>query len=226
MKQTVIAKRPHKRSARKRSNKFLLLLRICAWVMALGAFWCAYLLWVINSYEMPKPVPKADAAVILGAALWSDQPSPGLRERLDLGLQLYKQGNVKYFILSGGHDHNGSTLSEAEGMRNYLVSKGVPAERMVLEEDSRSTYENLLFSKPLAKKRGWEKLLIVSHDFHAPRAADIASYLDYPAATTALGLKSQVLSVAFNQSREVLAFTKWKMDELLLRMGVNLPNSF
>ncbi|RAP78205.1 YdcF family protein [Paenibacillus montanisoli] len=226
MKQAIITKRPKKRSVRRRFGTLILLLRICAWVAAFGAFWCAYLLWSINSYRMPEPIPKADAAIILGAALWSNEPSPGLRERLDFGLRLYKQGNVKYFILSGGHDHNGSTISEAEGMRNYLVERGMPADRLVLEKDSRSTYENLLFSRPMAIKRGWKNVLLVTHDYHAPRAADIAEYLKYPADTQALGLKSQVLSVAKNQTREVLAFTKWKLDELLLHMGLKLPNSF
>lgn len=218
-------KRP-KRSSRRRFRPFVLLLRICAWVAALGVFWCAYLLWLITGYDAPNPVPKADAAIILGAALWDDQPSPGLRERLESGYELYKQGTVRHFILTGGLDHNGSTLTEAEGMRNYLRLKGVPDSAMVLENDARSTYENLLFSKPLAAKRGWTKLLIVTHDYHAPRAGDIASYLKYPSGTTAVGYKSKVLNLTFNYSREVLAFTKWKADELIMRMGLHLPDSF
>ncbi|AZN41985.1 YdcF family protein [Paenibacillus albus] len=226
MKSVPATKKTKKRSVRSRYRFIRLLLRIAAFCAALGVFWCAYLLYVINDYEAPKTIPKADAAIILGAALWSDKPSPGLAERLEYGFGLYKQGKVAHFILSGGHDHNGSTLSEAEGMRDYLAAKGVPVEAMVLEEDSRSTYENLLFSKPLARKQGWNHLLIVTHDFHAPRALDIAQYLDYPSDTIALGFKSQVLSVAKNYSREVLAFTKWKLDELLLQLGVQLPNSF
>jgi uncharacterized SAM-binding protein YcdF (DUF218 family) len=212
-----------KKRFRKRFRPFKLLLRIAAWTAAFAVFWSAYLLWLINSYELPKPLPKADAAIVLGAALWNNQPSPGLRERLDYGLKLYKQGNVKHLILSGGHDHNGSTISEAEGMRNYLVARGVPKDRLVLENDARSTYENLLFSKPLAKKYGWDSLLIVTHDYHAPRAADIAKYLGYTN-TQVLGFKSQVLSVAKNQSREVLAFTKWELDWVLLRAGLQPPD--
>ncbi|QHW34487.1 YdcF family protein [Paenibacillus rhizovicinus] len=219
------AKRP-KRSSRRRFRPFFLLLRICAWVAALGVFWCAYLLWLIAGYDMPKPIPKADAAIILGAALWDDQPSPGLRERLEHGYELYKQGTAKNLIVTGGLDHNGSTLTEAEGMRNFLVAKGVPETAIVMENDARSTYENLLFSKPLAAKRGWDKLLIVTHAFHAPRAEDIAGYLHYPSGTVAVGYKSKVLNMTYNYSREVLAFTKWKMDEQLMRMGIRLPDSF
>lgn len=226
MKSAAPAKRPHKRSVRRRLRPVRLLLRLCAWGVALGALWCAYIIWLIASYDPPKTVPHADVAIILGAALWSDKPSPGLRERLDYGYDLYKQGYFKAFIVTGGHDHNGSTLSEAEGMRDYLVAKGVPQAAIVLENDARSTYENLLFSKPLALKRGWDKLLIVTHDFHAPRAADIASYLDYPQETASIGTKTKVLKPWFNYSREVLAFTKWKLDEGLMKLGVQLPDSF
>nr|WP_239565683.1 YdcF family protein [Paenibacillus sacheonensis] len=203
-----------------------MLLRICVWAAALGVLWCAYLLWLIMGYEPPKTVPKADAAIVLGAALWADQPSPGLRERLDSGLALYKQGKVKHLILTGGLDRNGSKLTEAEGMRNYLAAHGVPASDMVLENKARSTYENLLFSKPLAAKRGWSKLLIVTHAFHASRAKDIADYLDYPADTAAVGYKSKVLPMAFTYTREILAFTKWKLDEQFMRLGLRLPDPF
>lgn len=210
---------------RKRFRATARLLRILAWMAALGIFWCGYLLWMINSYDPPKPMPKADAAIVLGAALWDNKPSPGLQERLDHALQLYKQGTVSNLILTGGLDHNGSTLTEAEGMRDYLLQKGVPAEKMVLENDARSTYENLLFSKPLAQRNGWERLIIVTHDYHAPRSADIANFIGYKNTVTS-GFKSKVLSAAYNQSREVLAFTKWKMDAFLMLIGIRSPNSF
>lgn len=213
-----------KKRSRKRFRPVILLLRVTAWTAAIGVFWCAYLLWVINSYEMPKSIPQADAAIVLGAALWSDKPSPGLRERLEYANNLYKQGKVKYLLLSGGLDHNGSTLTEAEGMRNYLVEKGIPKDRLVLENDARSTYENLLFSKPIAKSKGWNHLIIVTNDYHSPRSADIAGYLDYKN-TVVVGFKSQVLSTTYNQTREVLAITKWKVDSLLLRIGLQTPDT-
>ena len=210
---------------RRRFRPFALMMRIAAWIAALGVFWCAYLLWVINSYELPKPIPKADAAIVLGAALWNDVPSPGLRERLDHAAELYKQGNVNYLLLTGGLDHNGSTMTEAEGMRGYLTKKGVPKDKLVLENDARSTYENLKFSKPLIAKKGWSSVVIVTHDYHAPRAAEIARYLNYKPGTVVLGYKSKVLSAAKNEVREVLAFTKWKLDSVLLRFGVQSPDS-
>lgn len=214
----------NRKRKRRRLFSIRLLLRLSAWLIALAAFWFAYLLWVINSYELPKPLPEADAAIVLGAALWDNEPSPGLRERLEHALELYEQGNVSYLILSGGLDHNGSTLTEAEGMRNYLMKRGVPEDRLLLENDARSTYENLLFSKAIAKANGLNSFLIVTHDYHAPRAAEIARYLDYEQ-TEVVGFKSKVLRTSYNQSREVLAFTKWKLDAVLLKFGLQAPET-
>ncbi|MBB3110375.1 uncharacterized SAM-binding protein YcdF (DUF218 family) [Paenibacillus phyllosphaerae] len=209
--------KPHKR---KRRRSFMrLLLRLIAVGLALLVFWCGYSLWYINSYVAPKSLSKADAAIVLGAALWQDKPSPGLKERLDHTLTLYKNGDAGHFIVSGGLDQNGSTITEAEGMRDYLVQHGVPIDRIVLEQEATSTYENLLYSKPLAEKKGWTNLIIVTHEYHAPRAADIADYLGY-SNTVVSGTKSVALSAVWNQTREVLAFTKWKLDELMLSLGL------
>ncbi|GGD64022.1 YdcF family protein [Paenibacillus nasutitermitis] len=213
-----------KKRSRKKLRIFKISMRFAIWAAAFAAFWFGYLFWLINNYEMPKPIPQADAAIVLGAALWNDVPSPGLKERLDYALGLYKQGITQHFILTGGHDHNGSTITEAEGMKNYLVSKGIPAGQLILENDARSTYENLLFSKPLAKREGWNNLLIITHDYHSARSADIARYLGY-SNSEVIGFKSQVLSVSKNQTRELFAFTKWKLDSLLLRIGLQSPDT-
>ncbi|WP_274650645.1 YdcF family protein [Paenibacillus humicola] len=221
--------KPKARGKRRKKRRFrpaAALLRTAAVLVSLGAFWCAYLLWVIAGYELPKPIPKADAAIVLGAALWNDVPSPGLQERLDHAAELYKQGNVGYLLLTGGLDHNGSRLTEAEGMRDYLLKKGIPKGRLVLENDARSTYENLKFSQPLIAKHGWTSVVIVTHDYHAPRAAEIARYLHYKPDTAVLGYKSKVLPLAQQQLREVLAFTKWKLDSVLLRFGLQTPDAF
>ncbi|MFB9330467.1 YdcF family protein [Paenibacillus aurantiacus] len=223
---TAPAVKPRKKQRKKRRFRvFALLLRVTLTGFALLAFWFGYVLWRINGYEVPKPLPNADAAIVLGAALWKDKPSPGLQERLDYAYELFERGTVKHFIVSGGLDHNGSKLTEAEGMRDYLLAKGVPAERIVLENDARSTYENLRFSQPIAAKHGWKSFIIVTHDYHASRSADIAQFLGYKN-TVAAGTKSVKLSVTYNQSREVLAYTKWKLDELLMRAGFQWPGSF
>ncbi|MFD1954793.1 YdcF family protein [Paenibacillus thailandensis] len=203
---------------RKSARPWLLLFRLMSWCIVAGVFWCGYLLYLINGYDYSRDAPKADAAIVLGAALWNDMPSPALKERLDSAYGLYKEGKVGKLILTGGLDGNGSKLTEAEGMRNYLVALGVPEDKLLLELKARSTYENLLFSKPIAEAYDLDRLLIVTHDYHASRADEIAGFLDYSNYTMA-AFPSEVLNPVKNESREVLAYTKWKLDELLLSLG-------
>lgn len=209
--------------SKSRKRRGLLLFRIFIGLCLLGLLACGYLLWLINSYDDDVPIEQADAAIVLGASLWSDKPSPALKERLDHADKLYKEGKIKMLILSGGLDHNGSKLTEAEGMRVYLLAKGIPAERMLLDNAARSTYENLLNSKVIAAEHDLEKLLIVTHDYHAPRAMEMARYLDYENVQAA-AFHSAVLNPIKNQSREVLAYAKWKLDAVLLRFGYRSPD--
>ncbi|MCK9862543.1 YdcF family protein [Paenibacillus sp. ATY16] len=209
--------------SKSRKRRGLLLFRLFVGLCLLGVLCCGYLLWLINSYDASKPVEQADAAIVLGASLWSDKPSPALKERLDFADKLYKDGKVKMLILSGGLDRNGSKLTEAQGMRVYLLAKGIPEDKMLLDNAARSTYENLLNSKVIAAEHGLNKLLIVTHDYHAPRAMEMARYLDYENVQAA-AFHSEVLSPFKNQSREVLAYAKWKVDAVLLHFGYRSPD--
>ncbi|CAM4431066.1 uncharacterized SAM-binding protein YcdF (DUF218 family) [Paenibacillus endophyticus] len=216
-----------KSSSRKRSRKrrpWLLLLRVAAWVICAGVFWCGYLLWLINGYDTEKPLIKADAGIVLGAALWNNEPSPALKERLDFAQELIETGIVDKLILSGGLDGNGSTKTEAEGMRDYLVANGISADKLLLENKATSTYENLAFSQHIADQHGLDMLLVITHDYHAARAKEIAKKLDFSPLQVA-ATKSKVLNPVYNESREVLAFTKWKLDSLLLTLGIVPPDS-
>lgn len=205
------------RRGRKR-KPLLLLFRIASWLVVLGIVWVGYMLWLINSTAIPESLPKADAAIVLGAALWNDQPSPGLKERLDHAYKLYKEGTVDKFILTGGLDHNGSTLTEAEGMRRYLIARGIPQQKLLLEPKATSTYENLLYSNTIAKEEQFKKIIIVTHDYHASRAKDIAEYVGIREPIMA-PFESQVLKPVYNETREVLAYSKWMADKVAFRFG-------
>jgi uncharacterized SAM-binding protein YcdF (DUF218 family) len=221
---TVSGRRSSTRKRTKKRRPWLLLFRVVAWTICAGVFWCGYLLWLINGYPIDKPLAKADAGIVLGAALWNDVPSPALKERLDFAYQLYAAGTVDKLILSGGLDANGSTLTEAEGMRNYLVAKGISDDKLLLEDKATSTYENLGYSKQIAEQNKLNTLMIITHDYHAARSKEIAKKLDFKQFQVA-ATKSLVLNPVYNESREVLAFTKWKVDSLLLSIGIHSSES-
>ncbi|MCA0758548.1 YdcF family protein [Paenibacillus sp. N4] len=223
----MIAASKRRSSPRKRTKKarpWLLLFRAAAWLICAGVFWFGYLLWLINGFDTTKPIAKADAGIVLGAALWNDVPSPALKERLDFAYELITLGKVDKLILSGGLGANGATKTEAEGMRDYLIAKGITEDKLLLENASTSTYENLLNSRKIAEDGKLKELVIITHDYHAARAKEMAGQLDYGDFQVA-ATKSKVLNPVFNEAREVLAFTKWKLDLALLTLGARSPDS-
>ncbi|OCT14521.1 hypothetical protein A8709_25695 [Paenibacillus pectinilyticus] len=181
--------------------------------------WIIFIQWKVQigpHQTLPKQV---DVGIVLGASLRKDLPSPGLQERLDLAVDLYKQGRFKQLIVTGGLDHNGSLLTEAEGMRDYLVKQGIPRSNILVEPKATSTYENLLFSKQIMDEKGLVSSIIVTHRFHSSRSLDIAETigLSHPFVSST---KSDVLFMPYHDTRETLAYTKWYGTKLLLKLGL------
>ncbi|MFM9280229.1 YdcF family protein [Paenibacillus jiagnxiensis] len=177
--------------------------------------WAASFLWTIGTAAGTPDLQAADVGIVLGASMWGDSPSPGLRERLEEAVRQYRSGKVNKLILTGGLDDPSFKYTEAEGMQRYLLDRGIPAADMVLENKATSTYENLLYSQSIMEERGWTSAIIITHTFHGPRAAEIADYLGYEKPQLAL-VKSRVLSPWKYHSREVLAYVKWQLDRLQL----------
>ncbi|MFE5317328.1 YdcF family protein [Paenibacillus sp. NPDC056579] len=202
-----------KRKSAKRTLARIVIALCCA-----ALLWIGYLLWLMGSLT-DNPETKGDVGIVLGAALWGDKPSPGLRERLDKAVELYRTGRIPGLIVSGGagsaQEIGESRLTEAEGMRNYLLEQGIPRDVIWMENQSTDTYENLLFSKSIVQEHHWRKVVIITHQYHAARALDMAEFLGYehPAAAP---VTSKVLMMSWHKSRETLAWTKWTLDKLLL----------
>lgn len=187
-------------------------------IVLIGIGWTGYTQLQIAKAGGASTHEPTDVGIVLGAAMWGERPSPGLTERLQLAVELYNQGRFKEIIVTGGKGHQSDPYSEAEGSRNYLVEHGIPPEHIHLENESTSTLENLKFTQPLLAKMnaGDESTVtIITHDFHGTRAREIAEKLGYSYVNVET-VSSQVLSPFKYFSRETLAYTKWKWDELWL----------
>ncbi len=206
------------RSRFKRSFPRRLALALAA-LLLVAAGWVGWMAYTVLSFEDVQPQTVTDTGIVLGAALWNDRPSPALRERLNRAAELLREGKFRTIIVSGGLDP-GASLTESEGMRNYLLEQGIAPEAVLLEGESTTTYENLLFSKRVMEQHGLHSATIVTHEYHAARALDIAAYvgIDPPAVS---GAATEVLSLAYHRSREILALSKWKLDKLLMGMGLS-----
>jgi uncharacterized SAM-binding protein YcdF (DUF218 family) len=128
----------------------------------------------------------ADFVVVLGAGLMGGRRvSPLLASRLERARSVYESLDAQsgpILIVSGGKGSD-ERLSEAEAMANYLMESGFPAERILKEDQSRTTEENLLYSAALMRESQPEgyRCVVVTNDFHSYRAALIARDLGVPA---------------------------------------------
>ena len=121
-----------------------------------------------------------DAAVILGAAVWSgDRPSPVLRERIKTGYDLLENGTVQFIVLTGSNAPGENT--ESEVARRSLLALGADPTRIVIETRTRSTLQQVMFIRDQLSKQGWRSFVIVTDQFHMTRALEICAFNDVDA---------------------------------------------
>ncbi len=122
-------------------------------------------------------MPSADAIVILGGMTRGIVPGTGLTDldggvdRLVHGARLWKAGKAPLIILTGGNWEG--YQPESEAMAEILLLMGIPESSMLLESESRNTYQNALYTVPLLKKQGISKVLLVTSAFHMRRATAV-----------------------------------------------------
>lgn len=125
---------------------------------------------------MNRP-PENTTAVVLGCSVKGSRPSTILKERMDAAYDYLTENPDAVCVLSGGQG-KGEDISEAECMYRYLTEKGIAAERLLLEDASTTTEENLLFSMQLLEKQGLSgEITIVTSEFHEYRANKMAERL-------------------------------------------------
>ena len=146
----------------------------------------------IYSYGNTSSEVDADAAIVLGAAVWGNQVSPVFRERINHAINLYHQGRIRKLIFTGGQG-NRNEPTEAAAARNYALQSGVPLSDVLIEQQSHTTYENMVYAKQLADQYGLKKILIVSDPLHMKRAITMARDVGldaYPSPTPTTKYKS------------------------------------
>ena len=149
---------------------------VCVLIVASVMFgWWLTGKWIEAGLE-PVADGTNDYAIVLGAKVKQDSLSLSLRYRLDAALAYANEYPHVTLILSGGQGSD-EPMSEAEAMRRFLTDNGIEESRLLLEDASTSTYENLLFSKKLLPS-DVDSITIISSDFHLARAKKIAGSLD------------------------------------------------
>lgn len=165
------------------------------------------LIYQTAKQEPPKEV---DYLIVLGARVKGEVMTKALLFRVEAALE-YLQQNPNTKVIASGGQGPGEDITEAEAMRRYFVANGIDENRILLEDRSTTTFENLSFSKEMVEEDA--SIAIVSNDFHVYRASIIGERLDFAEVHTLAG-KTPAIAIFKLWSREYFAVAKtWMMDK-------------
>ncbi len=145
-------------------------------ILLLGMISFAWIEILVFQAAKSNCVVNAKYAVVLGAGLRGDQPSRTLQTRLDKGIEYLRENSEAKIVTAGGLGPAAS-LSEAEAMKRYLTARGIDEKRILKEDKSRTTDENLKFTKELIAAREGvpvQSIIVITSDYHLYRAKQIA----------------------------------------------------
>ncbi|SFM41727.1 YdcF family protein [Salibacterium qingdaonense] len=147
--------------------------------LLLGALLTVYAAWTafcILSFSQVTETEKTDAAIVLGAAVHSGEPSPVFQKRIDHAVNLWKEDQVDALLFTGGSAGN-NERAEAEAAAAYATGQGVDERHIYMETKSRITEGNLRYAKQAAAAHGLNTFTLVSDPLHMKRAEAIAEDL-------------------------------------------------
>ena len=126
---------------------------------------------VISGMNATAP-PGMDYLIVLGASVYQDGPSPGLTRRINAVMKCLDDHPDAVIIASGGQGRD-EPVSEAQCIRDELVKRGVDPARIVLEDQSTNTRENIANSLALMARPD-AQVGIVTNNYHIWRALRLA----------------------------------------------------
>lgn len=183
--------------------------------IVIGILFITYALYTavdIWLYGNIAEMTKADAAIVLGAGVLNDKPSPVFQERINHGIWLYENGYVDKIIFTGGKSKN-NEYSDSFIARRYAIEKMVLPENIYIEEQSTITQENISYAKQIIENNNISTVIIVSDPLHMKRAMLMAkdnNITAYSSPTPTTRYKTLKTKLPF-LVREVFFYIGYKM---------------
>ncbi|MXO90104.1 YdcF family protein [Pontixanthobacter aquaemixtae] len=155
------------------------------WIaFAILSLWLAGVGGWIGQGPEESPSDTADVAIVLGAAVDGDEPSPVFRERINHAIALYRQGRVGRIVFTGGRGPS-ERLAESRVAHDYAIAQGVAEANILTEEQSATTRQNLVQAEAVMQSQDLDTALVVSDPLHLRRAMLMADSLDMDAKASA-----------------------------------------
>ena len=123
----------------------------------------------IEKQSVRDEANRADVIIVMGAAEYRGTPSPVLRARLDHALDLYRSGYASLLLTTGGAGGD-PKFTEGEVGRSYLIDRGIPPERVVVENQGETTAQSLATAFEIMQRMGLRSCIVVSDGYHIFRA--------------------------------------------------------
>ena len=169
---------------------------------------------IILAGGIMPPKQGLDYIVVLGAKVNGREPSGALRNRIQVAKEYLEDNPATIAVLSGGQGSD-EDISEAQCMYERLTAGGIDPARLIMEDQSTDTSENLVFSRALIPEDA-ENIGLVTNNFHIFRALATARGLGWenvhgvPVATTMFSmphyLMREFIGVLYDTMRGNLAF--------------------
>lgn len=153
-----------------------------------------------------------DYVIVLGAQVRGTRITKSLAKRLEKALWYLENNPETVAVVSGGQG-TGEDISEAQAMRDYLVSKGISEDRIIMEDKSTNTGENIDFSMKLIeedKKTDSPRIGIITNNFHVYRAVKICEGKGY--GVNGIAAPSDGILFVNCMVREFFAVVKYKLS--------------
>lgn len=161
-------------------------------------------------YQDINQIPNAEVALILGASVKPNKEMSDIfRDRVDTAIKLYENKKVSKIIVSG--DHGKKYYDEVEAAKKYLLEKEIPPDDIFLDHAGFDTYDSLYRAKYIFNA---QSMIVVTQNFHLPRAMFIAKKLGH----NAYGFSADLHSYSGAEKmfiREIFADVKAYFDILL-----------
>ncbi|MGN7477395.1 ElyC/SanA/YdcF family protein [Solibacillus silvestris] len=193
------------------TSEFLYFYVVALFVYFLWLFTsCALYTWI---YVITPIAYKPDYIIILGSGLIGDRVPPLLASRLDKAVKQYKKYNEKPLLITSGGQGSDELVSEACAMKKYIIEKHhIEPNKIIAEDRSTTTFENLLFSKAIIDERVPNAHgVFVTNNFHVYRASMHAAKVQLKA--VGIGSKTALYYIPNAFMREyigILEMTKWR----------------
>lgn len=189
--------------------------QVAAWILtivfALGMVWCGYLTTRIFSAAGKTP-PETATVVVLGCKVEkSGAPSLSLKSRIEKAAEYLQEHPEAVCIVSGGKGSN-EPATEASVMARELESLGIDSQRIIQEDQSTDTRENMEYSAKIIEENGLSReIAVVTDDYHQFRAGELAKAAGLsPYAVPAESVKHLFPA---NYGRELISLTKFYLEQ-------------